>query len=313
MALIRCSECGKEISDKAAACVNCGCPVSAMKKEPIKSAEQPKSAQTGKTTVTKTAIDSILKDIFNDGTNPVPKEMPEPGFFAGMLLWAVGKLCGLCGVAGVGTAGMLLVDLLKGDGLNTKMLLPAVAALAAAWFLGWLLTVIKFSAARRFIRKNGYESSIRYDGSAMTNSLNAFGLYPCKAMAKYIGRLNPKSGSILEQAIKNAKAKKKKEWLSYLPYLAVLAAVYYLLPNYGWIVYLYDECLIIAHVVTFIVMTVYGYKKSLSWGAIVATAAIFAPTVLAYYGDDLWYHILICAAVAFAGMYAGLNLYLKKK
>ena len=28
MALIKCSECGKEISDKAAACVHCGCPVS---------------------------------------------------------------------------------------------------------------------------------------------------------------------------------------------------------------------------------------------------------------------------------------------
>lgn len=30
MALIKCIECGKEISDKAAACPNCGCPVSAM-------------------------------------------------------------------------------------------------------------------------------------------------------------------------------------------------------------------------------------------------------------------------------------------
>lgn len=28
MALIRCPECGKEISDKAVACINCGCPVS---------------------------------------------------------------------------------------------------------------------------------------------------------------------------------------------------------------------------------------------------------------------------------------------
>lgn len=28
MALIICSECGKEISDKASACVHCGCPVS---------------------------------------------------------------------------------------------------------------------------------------------------------------------------------------------------------------------------------------------------------------------------------------------
>lgn len=29
MALIRCSECGREISDKAAACIHCGCPITA--------------------------------------------------------------------------------------------------------------------------------------------------------------------------------------------------------------------------------------------------------------------------------------------
>lgn len=27
MALIKCEECGKEISDRAVACPNCGCPV----------------------------------------------------------------------------------------------------------------------------------------------------------------------------------------------------------------------------------------------------------------------------------------------
>jgi len=31
MAMIKCAECGKEISDKAAVCVNCGCPVSLSK------------------------------------------------------------------------------------------------------------------------------------------------------------------------------------------------------------------------------------------------------------------------------------------
>ena len=31
MALIKCSECGREISDKAAACIHCGCPVSESK------------------------------------------------------------------------------------------------------------------------------------------------------------------------------------------------------------------------------------------------------------------------------------------
>lgn len=33
MALITCPECGKEISDKAAACPNCGCPADEMRKE----------------------------------------------------------------------------------------------------------------------------------------------------------------------------------------------------------------------------------------------------------------------------------------
>ena len=37
MALIKCSECGKEISDKAAACPNCGCPISEMNVTPIDS------------------------------------------------------------------------------------------------------------------------------------------------------------------------------------------------------------------------------------------------------------------------------------
>lgn len=37
MALIKCSECGKEISDKAASCPGCGCPVEVEKGEESKS------------------------------------------------------------------------------------------------------------------------------------------------------------------------------------------------------------------------------------------------------------------------------------
>lgn len=33
MALIKCQECGKEISDKATACMNCGCPINSEKEE----------------------------------------------------------------------------------------------------------------------------------------------------------------------------------------------------------------------------------------------------------------------------------------
>lgn len=35
MALIKCTECGKEVSDKAAVCPNCGFPISEMQKENI--------------------------------------------------------------------------------------------------------------------------------------------------------------------------------------------------------------------------------------------------------------------------------------
>lgn len=38
MAIIRCPECGREISDKAAACPSCGAPVSSGKVTPARNA-----------------------------------------------------------------------------------------------------------------------------------------------------------------------------------------------------------------------------------------------------------------------------------
>lgn len=35
MALIKCSECGKEISDRASSCPNCGCPIDNVSKKRI--------------------------------------------------------------------------------------------------------------------------------------------------------------------------------------------------------------------------------------------------------------------------------------
>lgn len=44
MALIACSECGKQVSDKATACPSCGCPVAAsLSYQPISALETPKS------------------------------------------------------------------------------------------------------------------------------------------------------------------------------------------------------------------------------------------------------------------------------
>lgn len=41
MALVKCVECGKEVSDKAKSCPNCGCPINEKKEKTIK-VEQPK-------------------------------------------------------------------------------------------------------------------------------------------------------------------------------------------------------------------------------------------------------------------------------
>lgn len=45
MALIKCTECGKEFSDKASACPNCGCPTKDVLSELARSQEQPEAEQ----------------------------------------------------------------------------------------------------------------------------------------------------------------------------------------------------------------------------------------------------------------------------
>lgn len=45
MALIKCMECGKEISDKAATCPHCGCPISEMNTVGVVKIKLPKTEQ----------------------------------------------------------------------------------------------------------------------------------------------------------------------------------------------------------------------------------------------------------------------------
>lgn len=45
MALIKCSECGKDISDKASICPNCGCPLSEMVKSGVVKIKLPRTEQ----------------------------------------------------------------------------------------------------------------------------------------------------------------------------------------------------------------------------------------------------------------------------
>lgn len=59
MALIKCEECGKEISDKAKTCVNCGCPVNVVEKEENKNKEKEKKKNT-------TTDEKIISEIIID-------------------------------------------------------------------------------------------------------------------------------------------------------------------------------------------------------------------------------------------------------
>ena len=74
----------------------------------------------------------------------------------------------------------------------------------------------------------------------------------------------------------------------------------------------YESALLVLHLLTLVVMGAYGYKKPLDWRFAVALAVLFAPAVFAYYYYDMWHHILICAAVAFAGMFIGRKMRKKK-
>ncbi len=307
MALIMCPECGKEISDKAAACIHCGYPVSAMKTEAAEPAQNAGPAHevfqkvSGGNAAAQTVKTAPLK--------PVPKEMPEMKMLPGIIVKCLEKLCGVAGVAGFVAFVSLLADLLRGYGVEQDGVMFAVLGMGGAYLLALLLQAMKFHHAKRFLQKNGYEDSIRNDTPSLTNSLNAFRLYGSNAMARYIKSLNPIAGNALEMALKQAKDQKRKKRLGYLPYLAILAAAYFLILRFGWMMLpTYESCLIVLHLVTLVVLGFYGNKKGGALGIIVASAALFTLALYVNYMEDQWYHILICAAVAFAGMYIGGNM-----
>lgn len=59
MALIKCAECGKEISDKAKTCVNCGCPINVIENKETKKVEKEKNKNT-------TTNEKIVSEIIID-------------------------------------------------------------------------------------------------------------------------------------------------------------------------------------------------------------------------------------------------------
>ena len=337
MALIKCPECGKEISDKASACIGCGCPVSAMKAEAVKPAspaapangtnfadmgemfgqffgnqtqQQPAPAKPApvKTEPVKPAP-AKPAPVATAPAKTVPTEAPEVRMFRGIIISILDKLCGVCGLAGFLAIGSIVVNLLGGYFLEEELTQITLLGIPAALVLQWLSSFMEFSHIKKFLRKGGYLDSIRNDTPQYTNSLNAFRLYPSMLMARYIQWLNPGVGKELVEAVKAARAKKWKNRLGFVPYLLILAAVYYITPRLEMMYLLpFESSLPICHVATLVVMFFCGRKKDLSLLLLVVVGVIFAPVIFAYFYEDMWYHILICVAAALVGMLIGMRL-----
>lgn len=308
MALIKCPKCGKEISDQAVACVKCGYPIAQTKKNPVAAAAPAATFQS----MVAQVVDSKAPEKAAP-MKTVPTEMPEMKAFPGMIISVLKKLCGLCGYGTLLAVGALVVSLLSGDPVETDFIIFTALGLAGALILAWLINAVQFLHIRKFLRKEGYELFIRNDTPQHTNALNAFRLQPSAMMAKYIKRLNPYVGNILLDTVKNLREKNRKQWLGYVPYFLVLAAANYLIPLLEEPLGLYyGYGLIFCHLATAGVMIFCARNKKPTLGLVVLAGAIFSPVIFAYYYSDMWYHILICAAAAFAGLAIGVRLPKKK-
>ncbi len=99
MALIKCTDCGKEISDKAKSCPNCGCPVSV---EPEKTTEVKEITDANNEKVAENKVPPVK----NDATKKAPpvvaqekKKISAPKFVLGIL----------GGIAGVAVLALLVI------------------------------------------------------------------------------------------------------------------------------------------------------------------------------------------------------------
>lgn len=316
MALIKCPECGKEISDKAVACINCGCPVSAMN---IQSAEPAKTTETARPAAKTVDFGATFGQFFGNQTavkaapvKTVPTELPEMKMFPGIIVAILDKFCGMASLAGFMSLGSIVISILNGF-YKEEYLRYTVIAFGISYFTIYLMRFMEFRHAKKFLKKNGYEDSIRNDSPSLTNSINAFKLCNYDIMVWYIKKLNPVAGGTLEKAVKHEKAKRRKEKLYTLPYLVFLFALYCLIPRYEESANMpYESSLIVCHLWTAVVMLIYGCKKKVSLKMAVTLAVLFAPAIFAYFYSDLWYHIVICAAVALAAMWIGTKMRKKK-
>ena len=181
MALIKCSECGKEISDKATNCVHCGCPITSS----------PANSNSGGTKLSHGAISSeeaiaLLKKY---KPNFLVRLFKSQGF-SGLLR----KFIGMTIVFVVG--GRL------GD-IDMEVIIPI---LGGCFVLLWLGSLYPLVHLKGYCRRHHIIEAIRKDTGYMNVAINAFNALPTKKTLAYIKKLNPAAAQEIERQL----AEKKK-------------------------------------------------------------------------------------------------------
>ena len=273
----------------------------------------PTKAKKGKGKKAKAASSQSEEQTAFAPDNTVPSEMPEYGIFFGTFMTLLREGIGVLSYAAVAAVVATVVNLLSGGGgiyVEPEVLL----GLLGGYALASLVVNLDFLRARRFLRKGGYLDAIRNDGPMMTNCVNAYKLYPSRAMIWYIKRLNPAHGAKIAQWAKEGEQERRKARLRYLVYALVLAVVFYCLPQYEMIfplLYLMPlQILLIEHLITLVVVILYAEKNSpdldkLNLEVLIVFAGVFALMLYVHDLGDLWYHIIINAVVVFVAFIIG--------
>ena len=176
MSLIKCLECGKEISDKATYCVHCGCPI------PTSAA----NSNVGKKklshcTVSREEAITMLK---NYKPNFLVRIFKSQGF-SGFLR----KFIGMTIVFVVG--GRL------GD-VDMEVILPILGVCVVLLWLGSLYPLAHFKG---YCRRRHIDEAIRKDTGYMNVAINAFNALPTKKTLAYIKKLNPAAAQEIERQL----------------------------------------------------------------------------------------------------------------
>lgn len=181
MELIRCSECGKEISDKATNCVHCGCPILSS---PTNSAVENKKLSHG--TVSSEEAIALLKKY-------------KPNFLVRLF-----KSQGFSGFLGK-FIGMTIVFVVGGRfaDVDMEVILPILGVCFALLWLGNLYPLVHLKG---YCRRRHIDEAIRNDTGYMNVAINAFNALPTKKTLAYIKKLNPAAAQEIERQL----AEKKK-------------------------------------------------------------------------------------------------------